>query len=245
MKLWRTLLPCLALCGMVIAQDPEEKEQKKDDSPEVAAACESLDKAYKDKDDEAAKGGMRAIVDFMPEAGPKDTKKMLATLAKAYSQRRDDKNLAVSATMTLGACGPAAGSTLQAAFENKAFKKDPEMLRLIAVETGRTVDEKSVKFLVDTLDFKFFEVIAGAAEGTAFYHSAPLKVRKEIVGPLVKALESAANAAQNLQDVLAKEKYGIIGAPIIDALQKLTGQNIRDPLAWTKWWNDNKKANDW
>jgi hypothetical protein len=242
MKLVRSLAALLVLCGLAFAQ---EEEAKKDDLPEVKQACDALDKAYKDKDDDAAKSGMRALVDRVPNAGPKDQKKILATLARAYDQRRDDKGLFVGATVALGACGAPAGATLQAAFGHKAFKKDPEMLRLFAVELGRTLDEKSVPFLVDLLDFKFFEVTAGTAEGMSFFHSAPLKTRKLLVGPLVKTLESAANAALDLQDVLAKERYGIIGSPIIDALQKLTGQSLRQPLEWTKWWNDNKKATDW
>lgn len=242
MMLVRALTALLFLCGLAQAQ---EEEAKKDDLPEVKQAVEALEKAYKEKDDDAAKSGLRALVDRMAGAGPKDQKKMLASISRAFDQRRDDKALFVGATMALGACGPVAGASLQSAFQHKAFKKDPEMMRLIAVELGRTVDEKSVAFLVDLLDFKFFEVIAGAAEGMSFFHSAPLKTRKLLVGPLVKTLESAANAAQDLQDVLAKEKYGIIGAPIIDALQKLTGQNLRNPLEWTKWWNDNKKATDW
>ncbi|MBL8900369.1 MAG: hypothetical protein JNM84_22245 [Planctomycetes bacterium] len=242
MTLVRTLMALLLLCGLSFGQ---EEEAKKDDLPEVKQACEALDKAYKDKDDDAAKSGMRALVDRMPNAGPKDQKKMLGAFARAYDQRRDDKGLYVGATVALGACGAPAAATLQAAFAHKAFKKDPEMLRLIAVEIGRTLDEKSVSFLVDLLDFKFFEVTAGAAEGMSFFHSAPLKTRKLLVGPLVKALESASNDALDLQNVLAKERYGIIGSPIIDALQKLSGQNLRQPLEWTKWWNDNKKATDW
>jgi hypothetical protein len=242
MKLVRALAALLVLCGLAFAQ---EEEAKKDDLPEVKQACDALDKAYKDKDDDAAKAGLRALVDRMAGAGPKDQKKMLGAISRAYDQRRDDKGLIVGATVALGACGPQAGAALQAAFNHKAFKKDPEMMRLIAVELGRTLDEKSVPFLVDLLDFKFFEVIAGAAEGMSHFHAAPLKTRKLLVGPLVKTFESAANAAQDLQDVVAKEKYGIIGAPILDALQKLTGQNLRDAIAWTKWWNDNKKATDW
>ena len=75
MKLLRAFLACLALAGLASAQEGEEK---KDDLPEVAQACDALDKAYKDKDDDGAKSNMRALVDRMPQAGPKDQKKMLA-----------------------------------------------------------------------------------------------------------------------------------------------------------------------
>ena len=72
-------------------------------------------------------------------------------------------------------------------------------------------------------------------------------VRKEIVERLVRTLESAHNAASssNPPDTEAQKKYSIIGGPLIESLQKLTGQNIRQPNEWNTWWNKNKKAKDW
>jgi hypothetical protein len=58
-------------------------------------------------------------------------------------------------------------------------------------------------------------------------------------------LTSAKNAVDaDANDTIARERYDVISAPIVTALQSLSGHNENDPAEWQRWWNKNKKE-DW
>jgi len=114
----------------------------------------------------------------------------------------------------------------------------------VVKQVGSTRDWDQWKELVDLLDYKDELVIAAAGEALIKFADAPTKVRQESAKILVKRLESYQNAASSGEDDTARRIYRTVRDPMIRALSALTGQSFRDPLEWTKWWNNvgNKKA---
>jgi hypothetical protein len=56
---------------------------------------------------------------------------------------------------------------------------------------------------------------------------------------------SAKNAVDgDVNDTIARERYDAISASMITTLQRISGHDERDPAAWQRWWNKNKKE-DW
>ncbi len=144
---------------------------------------------------------------------------------------------AVYAYGQMGEDGP---PYLWRAFEDKRFNRDVEFRALCVEQVGYTKDYSQWKELVDLLDYKDEGVIAAAGNALAQFGDAPGAIRRDCVEVLVKRLESYHNRASNLEDTTSARIYGVVREPMIRALSVLTGQNLRDPLDWTKWWNNNK-----
>lgn len=147
------------------------------------------------------------------------------------------------AVFALGQMGPAGADYLWKAYEDKRFRKDDGLeFRARCIEqVGATKDWDQWEDLVDLLDHHEFFLIAASATALKNYREAPGKIRKEVCGKLVNFLNSYYNAASNPEDTTAKERYRMVGRPMLDALSEMTGQTFQDPLDWRKWYNDNKK----
>ncbi len=170
----------------------------------------------------------------------------LAFSAKTRKALRPPENLELwrTAAVVLGYMGPQGADKLWDAFDDKRFNKDVEFRAHVVKQVGSTRDWDQWKELVDLLDYKDELVIAAAGEALIKFADAPTKVRQESAKILVKRLESYQNAASSGEDDTARRIYRTVRDPMIRALSALTGQSFRDPLEWTKWWNNvgNKKA---
>lgn len=163
----------------------------------------------------------------------------------AFKERKRDteghRRLWTSAVFAFGQMGPDGAKYLWKAYEDKRFRKDVDFRGRCVQQIGATRDWKQWEELVDLLDHHEDLIIAKAAEALVQYREAPGKVRVEVASKLVNLLNSYYNAANNPEDTTAKQRYRMVGRPMIQALSELTGQSFQDPLDWRKWFNDNKK----
>ena len=164
----------------------------------------------------------------------------MAFNAKTRKRDRPPENVELwrTAAVVLGQMGPGGAEKLWDAFEDKRFNKDVEFRAHIVKQVGSTRDWDQWKELVDLLDYKDELVIAAAGEALAKFRDAPADVRQDSVKVLVKRLESYQNAALSGEDDTARRIYRTVRDPMTRALTALTGQSFRDPLDWTKWWNN-------
>lgn len=171
----------------------------------------------------------------------------LAFSAKTRKDLRPPENLELwrTAAVVLGYMGPDGAERLWDAFEDKRFNKDVEFRAHIVKQIGSTKDYDQWKELVDLLDYKDELVIAAAGEALVKFGEAPVKIRQSAAEVLVKRLESYQNAAASGEDDTARRIYRTVRDPMIRALSSLTGQSFRDPLEWTKWWNNEGKKKDY
>ncbi|RMH02116.1 MAG: HEAT repeat domain-containing protein [Planctomycetota bacterium] len=206
---------------------------------EIAEALEFDEgdpKALKKEDKELARQQER-IVDAV----------WLAFDARSRKRARPPENVDLwrTAAVVLGRMGEEGAKYLWEAFEDKRFTKDVEFRAHIVRQIGSTRDWDQWKELVDLLDYKDELVIAAAAESLARFGEAPAKIRQESTKYLVKRLESYQNAALDGEDTTARRVYRTVREPMTRALSALTGQSFRDPLDWTKWWNNVGQKKDY
>ena len=102
-----------------------------------------------------------------------------------------------------------------------------------------------MKTLLDLLDSNKDTLVGATAESLANFDGAALKVRKEIFNKLLRLMTTTkALKDADANDIVAREKWDVIAAPIITTLQVLSGHDERKPEEWQRWWNKNKKK-DW
>lgn len=143
-----------------------------------------------------------------------------------------------TAVVVLGQMGPRGAKLLWDAFEDKRFTKDVEFRALVVKHVGSTLDYSQWKALVDLLDYKDELVIAAAGEALVKFREAPGDVRQNCTEKLVKYLDSYHNAASTGEDDTARRIYRTVRDPLTRALTALTRESFREPLEWTKWWNN-------
>ncbi|HET6203402.1 MAG TPA: HEAT repeat domain-containing protein [Planctomycetota bacterium] len=223
----------------------------KDDDPVVAEAIEALKKAVKGKDDAAAIGVIDQLTQKAKGAGPKDRGKIASGVASSFDAVRvpvegqnksETFRLYVAAAVSLGTMKDEGVKPLLGAVDNRRFRHEVELRAAMVEAVGATKSPAAVKPLLDLLDDKDYPIIIAAAHALANYHDAKEPDRKRVAEVLVKQLESAhGQAEQNANEGEARRKYDAVGPSFMDALAKVTGEEIRQPQAWVKWWNDNKK----
>lgn len=239
-------LPLSALGGILLWAGAIQ-DAPKDDNPQVADRVKALEEAFKKKDDDAAVRAIDALTQLSERAGPKDKSKIAKAVSGAFALRRETTSLAKAAAMSLSVLGEEGVKPLVDAANDRSFKKPepglPELRAEFAKAVGRTKSPKAVDPLLDLLKDKDYVVIAGASEALGNFRKADEAIRKKIVDRLVK-LVSSAEAAKfaDPKDSEAKLKYDTIGGTIITSLQALTGETLREPAEWMKWWNDHKKG---
>ena len=174
----------------------------------------------------------------------KEQKLLAETVWYSFARKRPTKphmDLWKAAAFAFGQMGADGAEQLWKAFEDKRFNDDVEFRALCVQQVGFTHDYEQAAELTDLLDYKDELVIAAAGEALAQFGGAPGKVRRDCTETLVKRLESYHNASTNYEDTNAIRIFRQVKDPMIRALTALTGQSFRDPVEWTRWWNDNKK----
>jgi hypothetical protein len=226
-----------------------------DKRPEIAAKIEKAKGMWGDK-----KGGKDAeiiatidelLVEY-PKSGPKDKASIVAFLGKSIEQKRDEvsegvpnNKLAMAAAVALGAMGPESTKTLEGWIDDKRLKKDVALVGRLVLSLGKTKDPAATRKLIKLLEHPEPPLVSAAAQALGEFKEADLKVRKEAFESMLKVLMSSFNNKEgNPNDLVAKERYDIIGSPIITSLRALSGHDEREPAAWQAWWNNNKNK-DW
>lgn len=232
-------------------QDPEEVPDKREDIKALLEELRDHVKARGKEDNEAIAVIDRLVQEF-PGCGPKDRASIVKALGKCFEAKRQeledgvpDNKLFMAAAVALGEMGKDASATLAKWIGDKRHRKDLMLQRQLVLSLGKTKDENQIDELIDLLVHKDATLVGAAAEALANFKDAPQKTRKKLVNELIKVLMSAKGAMDSdLQDIIARERYDAIAAPIITTLQELTGVDERVPEKWQSWWNNNKKK-DW
>ena len=226
-----------------------------DKRPEVKELIDTL-KGHakkKAKEDEQAIATIDELVQEFERSGPKDKASIVSALQWCYGQKRPkeiaegvpDTRLYDACSVALGAMGPESVKALIKLLDHKSLKKLLSSRGLVITSLGKTRHLDGVKPMMDLLKDKDEEIISYAAQGLGYHDGSPLEVRKDAFEALLKILMSAKGTMDSdPQDLIARERYYAIAASIITSLEALSGHNEREPEAWQRWWNKNKK-NDW
>ena len=87
-------------------------------------------------------------------------------------------------------------------------------------------------------------MVGAAASALANFGELELNERKTVFETILKNLTAAQSQTDgNPNDTVARQRYDVIAAPMITALQKLSKHDERDPVKWQTWWNKNKREN--
>ena len=240
------------------AQDkPAEKPAPKKDNPEVPALLKSLDeitkgKAEKDSEGKPILDKLGGLYESLPPAQQKLVLKGIEGCFRAKRQP-EEVELYMATGEALSRLAKPGGEALSRVIDDKRFKNKKEwsafrsqMVRLL----GRPADKAFLETLLDiaTKD-NDNQARAMAGEALGEYAKFEQATRKEITEKLVKGLEEVhakANANLDPNDLQRKEfvdREAIIQDAWTKTLARMTGQEIKEVQAWTKWWNDNKGEN--
>jgi hypothetical protein len=249
----------LFLSGSAYSQDkggPDKggrggEPAKGDNNKDIAALIAAMKKDVAAKKDADAIPKMDQLITKFPDCGPKDKNAIADAIAKNFEATRlpdegskEQPKLYMTSVVALGQMGELGSKHLQAAYENKEWKRDAAFRGKILQMIGTTKDPNAVTFLTKKLEDKEYTIVADSSAALGNFSSAKEDVRKPIVEKLVKSLNSAQGAAADPSTpngAEAKRRFETIAPSMIDSLQKLTNQTFREPREWEKWWNNNKQ----
>lgn len=226
-----------------------------DKRPEIAELVAKLESLIvkKGAGDVEAIGVIDRLNQEFPSSGPKDRAQIVKSLSKCFEQRRlepgEEKTvnnkLNIAAAAALGKMGPESTKVLIGWIGHKDLKKDLAVQQWLIKSLGRTHDKDGIKTLVSKLEDKDAPIVSSAAEALGEFSGSDLATRKSVFEPLLKTLMSAKGSKdQNMNDLVARERYDVIAAPIVTSLGKLAKHDEREPEKWQAWWNKNRAA-DW
>ena len=230
--------------------DPKDLPDKR---PEVKALIGELKEHVKKrgKEDDQAIEVIGKLAHEFPASGPKDRGTIVKELGNVFKVTRKevdgviDNRLFLETAAALGSMGPESSRVLQSWIGHKTHKKDIDLQVALIRALGKTKDEKAVKFLLDLLSHHEPRIQGAAGSALGNYAHLDQKRRKEIFEEVMQTLTGVYNQMEgNAQDIIARERYDVIAAPMTTTLQVLSGHDERKPPEWRRWWNKNKKA-DW
>lgn len=240
----------LLLSVPTLAAQGGRSDAKADNDKEVAALIKEMKAHVAAKRDDEAIKSMDQLLTKFPECGPKDRNAIADAIGKNLDAQRlvaedskEQPKIFVSSVVALGQLGELGSKLLQNAYERREWKKDVPFRGRILQLIGGTKDPGAVEFLLKKLEDKDHLIVADTATGLGSYSSSPEELRKKIVERLVKTINSAQGAGADPstpQGAEMKRRYETIAPAIIDSLQKLTNQSLRDAREWETWWNKNK-----
>lgn len=244
--------PSVALApAAVVRQNPPAPA---DNRPEIKELCEKLGAhaGKRGKEDSEAISVMDKLVQDFPNCGPKDRALVVKQLDKCFSEKRQEdqdgvreNKLFLAAATALGEMAPESVPVYIKWIGDKAHRKDLALQRVMILKLGKTKAEAGRTTLLDLLVDPSAKIQAAAAEALGEYAEIEQKLRKTTFESLLKILMGAKGAVDsNVNDLIARERYDTIAAPLTTALSKLAKHEEHDPNEWQRWWNKNKKE-DW
>lgn len=231
-------------------QDDEKKEVA-DSRPEIKALLDEIDKHIKErgKKDVEAIAVIDKLLGEFEESGPKDRLSIAGALGGCLKVKRGeieeglpDDRLYRAAAVALGRMAPESVKVLLASLDSKILEDLDKAMREVVLSLGKTKSAEGVKPLIDLLQHKDAWMQAATAEALGMYGLAEEKTRKTIFEAILKVMMGQKNKVDTEpNNIEARERWDAIGPPMIQALTNLTGQDIRDPQEWQRFWNKNKK----
>ncbi|MCE9637244.1 MAG: hypothetical protein K8T90_16180 [Planctomycetes bacterium] len=224
--------------------DAKPSEEK---SAEAAKAIDDI-KAKMAKPEEAeSKAAITKLVTIWKDGTVSDAaKKPVPDLLEHFGREFDMPAVATAALDGLGELGPAAaGKPLREIVGKAVDAKNPptEIVSsgLRAMKKVADPSKATTGFLLDLLKRKENDVVAKAADAVSGYKDAAGDVRKGLMEEVLKTGESVFAASRDGKNSAAVAKWNAIQGGVMAALKALSGQNLADPLAARKWYNDHKK----
>jgi len=230
------------------------KSDKPDKRPEVADRMTKLQALIDDRKGEKdtdAIGLIDTIMQDFPNCGPKDRQAVVSGLSKCFEVRRlvkegdpPNNKLYMASAVALAYMAPESTKELLKWIGQKDLKKDQQLQTRLVDSLGKTKDKEALKPLQMLLNSKDDWMVGAAASALSNYGELELTERKTVFETILKNLTSAKNTTDTTPtDTIARQRYDVIAAPMITALQKLSKHDERDPSEWQHWWNKNKRDN--
>ena len=259
----KLLLLCALLCpaATLLASPPpafqagkSDAAAKPDKRPEVAERLAKLKTLIDDRKGEKDTDAI-AVIDLLvqdfPNNGPKDRAAVTSALSKCFEERRTVKEgdppnnkLYMAAAVALSTMAPESTKELLKWIGHKDLKKDQALQTRLVDSLGKTKDKEALKPLQNLLNSKDDWMVGAAASALANYGELELAERKTVFETILKNLTAAKSQTDgNPNDTVARQRYDVVAAPMITALQKLSKHDERDPVEWQRWWNKNKREN--
>jgi len=230
-----------------------EQDPPPDDRDEIEALVDQLGDHAKQrgKEDQEAIAVMDVLVQEFPASGPKDRAAIVKALDKCLREKRPEQEggrqnqLFLAAATALGEMTPESVDVLLSWIDHKTHRRDLALQRVLILKAGGSKTEKAQEDIVKLLKHHEAQIQAAAAEALGNYGEADEKLRKETFEALLKTLmDVKGQKDSDPTDIIARERWDVIAAPIITSLQMLSGHDERDPQEWQHWWNKNKRE-DW
>jgi len=233
-----------------VQDDPKDLPDKRPEVKELVSTLKDHVKKRGKEDAEAIAVLAKLETEF-GRSGLKDRASIAKEVGNVLKEKRKeiegvlDNKLFLAAASALGSMGPESAKVLQGWIGHKNHKKDIDLQERLILALGATKDGKVVKELLDLLSHHEARIQGAAGTALGNYAHADQKVRKEIFKEVLQALTGVYNQSQgDSQDIIARERYDVIAAPMKTTLQVLSRHDELDPPAWRRWWNKNKKE-DW
>lgn len=242
--------PALAPVPSFQDDDPEDLPDEREVVEELVDELEDHVKARGEEDDQAIEV-IDTLVQEFQKSGLKDRETIAEEIGDCLKQRRrevdgvKDNRLYLAAAEALGTMGPESVRILDRWVGHKQHKKDLTLQATLIRSLGKTKSEKAVDTLTDLLNHHEAVLQAAAADALGNYTHLESDDRKEVFEEVLKILTGVYNRMEgDPQDIIARERYDVIAAPMTTTLQALSGHDERHPPGWRSWWNDNKRK-DW
>ena len=242
--------PPLALRAERLTQD-EEKPDKREDIKAMLEVLKGHAKKRGKEDQEAIQLIDTLNVEF-ENCGAKDRKAIVKEISGCLKQKRTqskegvfDNKLYIASATALGNMGPESAKPLISWIDHKTLRKDVQLQRYLILSLGKTQTKAAIEPLIDLLTHQKAGMQAAAAEALGGLQGLEGKKLKDVFNSILKVITGLKGQVDgDVNDIIARERYDVIKAPMITALQILSGHDERNPDLWQRWWNKNKKK-DW
>jgi HEAT repeat protein len=231
-----------------------QDEEKPDKRPEIKEMLDTLKghAGKRGKQDQEAIQVIDTLNTEFENCGEKDRKSIVKGIAACLKQKRTeskegifDNKLYLAAAVSLGNMGPESAKPIIGWIDHKQHRKDLLLQRNLILSLGKTQAKEGIEPLLDLLSNKDAAVQGAAAEALGGYQSLDQKQRKDVFVSILKEITALKGQVDtDPTNTIARERYDVIKAPMITSLQVLSGHDERNPEAWQRWWNKNKKK-DW
>ncbi len=221
-----------------------------DKRPEVAQLLERLDnsRGERGEQDDLAVEQIASLVQEFPASGSHDQRSIATGFERCLKEKRGslaqenlDQRLHAAAAEALGTCGDLGVKALDWALDQKHFREQPELHRIVILALGTTQSKAALDSLYRHSRSSEPAVQAAALEALGDFSVFPERDRKDIFLVALKALlERHSLFEANNTDPILRHEYEVLAGPAITTLQRLSGEDLRDPQLWQRWWNKSK-----
>ena len=235
----------------VSAAQDDPKPDKREEVKTLVAKFKAHTKE-RGKEDIEAVGVIDQLLKEFAASGPKDRELIAKTIGDALKERRKptaegvaDNKLFLAAAIGLGECAPESVPVLTGWIDHKDHRDDIDLQRALILSLGKSKEKAAVKTLTKLLVHHRAAVQAATAEALVNFKELPLADRKEIFKSVLDQLTQIKGQIDtDPNDVIEKERYDTVRAPMRAVLEAMSKQSLGEPAEWRSWWNNNK-TKDW